>query len=87
MDNGLCIALASVDVSEPLEFASQLTVVVNLPVENNPYCAILVRHGLMTTAEVHDGKAAMAKSHASASPSSALIRPSVCKSFAHRRNL
>ena len=46
MDQGLAVGARPVDVSLLLQLLAELGVVVDLPVESDPYGAILVRHRL-----------------------------------------
>ena len=45
------------------EKGSEILIVVDFPIEDNPYVAVLVADGLLTCIEVNDRQTSMAESH------------------------
>src|SRR5207245_4403255 len=58
---------------------SELDKVVNLPVEHHPDCLLLVRHGLVTAAQIDDRQTPEAKSNRPSQVKPLIIRSPVCQ--------
>ena len=56
MDDGFSVAARAVAVAFRLQTYSEFRMVVNLAVENDPDCAILVGKGLMAATQINDGE-------------------------------
>src|ERR1700704_3693917 len=54
MNDGLGVAGSPEAIAQGLEILAQLDVVKDLAVENHLHRAVLIRHGLVTTAQVND---------------------------------
>jgi hypothetical protein len=64
MDDYLRIAIGPENVSAGFEIGTQLTEIVDLPIESNPDRSILIAHGLVRhSAEVDDRQPAMRQSN------------------------
>src|SRR5262245_38185291 len=63
---------------------TQVAVVIDFAVENNPYRSVFIRHRLMSAAQVHNGQTTVSQPDAAIQVQAGVIRPSMCQSVAHR---
>src|SRR6185295_14695565 len=83
MDNDFGIGLRAELESVPLQFALQLGEIVNLPIEHHPYRLFRIRHWLMATRKVNDGKAAKTKPQWTVKEEAFVIRSAVHDRIGH----
>jgi hypothetical protein len=58
MDDSLCIALCAITVAARFEIFSQILVVINFAVEDDPDVSVFIAQGLMSGLNVNDAEAA-----------------------------
>src|SRR5262245_65641028 len=62
---------------------TQVSVVIDFAVENNPYRSVFIRHRLMSAAQVHNGQSTVSQPDAAIQVQAGVIRPPMCQSVAH----
>src|SRR5262249_1882999 len=87
MNDGLGVARGSKHVPAPGELSSELGIVVDLAVEDDPHRAVFVRDGLVSVREVDDAQPAHAERDAPAEMNALVVRPTMRHPAAHRADL
>src|SRR5688572_29154168 len=70
-------------MSRSLELLARGAVVVDLPVEDDPDRAVLVRHRLLSGAQVDDAEATMGECRACIAVQAGFVRPAMSDHIAH----
>src|ERR1700693_208435 len=77
MDNSFCIALGAVVMTTSLQPSAQFTMVVNLPVVNNPKIFVFIRNRLLVGLHVNNAEPAHGQSNVSFDEKSLVVRSAV----------
>jgi hypothetical protein len=83
VNDRLGVANGPVLVPALFKSGTQIAVVVNFAVENDPDAIVFVRHRLAPAAQIHNGQTTVSQPDAVAQVQSRVIRPSMRQSVAH----
>src|SRR5437667_2527635 len=86
VNNHLRIRLSLEGVPFTKQDTPQLLIVIDLPIENDPDRAVLIREWLVASAEVNDGQPAMAQANLVSHVESLVVRPAVANRLEHGLN-
>src|SRR5882672_7320689 len=79
----LGVAAGTITMAASLEPRSELRVVVDLTVEDDPHAAVLVGHGLSTALDVDDREAPEAQAHVALAPQPLAVGSAVAQDVSH----
>src|SRR5215475_6835583 len=83
MYDRLRVARSPVSMAARFQLGTQVAVVVDFAVENDPDAVVFVRHRLATAAQIHNGQTTVSQPDAVAQIQSRVIRPSMRQSVTH----
>src|SRR5262245_62069272 len=84
VNDRLGVANGPVPVPALFQSGTQIAVVVDFAVENDPDAVVFIRHRLAPAAQIHNGQTTVSQPDAVAQVHSRVIGPSMCQSVTHR---
>src|ERR1700730_6564390 len=83
MNDGFCVAVCIEGVAELLQLFAELTVVIDLAIENNPGGAVLIVDRLLAACHIDDRHPPHAQAHALAEVEAVIIRAAMAYGLTH----